>query len=183
MIPALDPATGWLPLGRHPCTQGEIEAAFVTAPEFSTSPTRPQIWRDWLTGLQVLQRAVLVHGAWLGGSFTTSKVDPEDLDVTFLINGEDMRGRTPQEQTVITLFGSSQVKALGLRLDTYAIAWEGVPLPWQHAAQIHDAYFWARGCWDDWWQRIRVGPQSSPPTLADAPPRRGYLEVSLSDYP
>ena len=144
MIPALDPATGWLPLGRHPCTQGEIEAAFVTAPEFSTSPTRPQIWRDWLTGLQVLQRAVLVHGAWLGGSFTTSKVDPEDLDVTFLINGEDMRGRTPQEQTVITLFGSSQVKALGLRLDTYAIAREGVPLPWQHAAQIHDALLGTR---------------------------------------
>jgi hypothetical protein len=34
----------------------------------------------------VLQSAVTVHAAWIGGSFTTSKLDPEDIDV--LVTGE-----------------------------------------------------------------------------------------------
>ena len=179
VIPALDPATGWLPLGRHHCSQAEIETAFAT------SSTRTAIWRDWQSGLQLLQTAVTVHAAWVGGSFTTAKPDPEDLDVTFLINGEDMRHRSAGDLKIITIFATAgQAKArLGLNLDSYVVPWECVPQPRPRMSIVHDGYFWARGHWDDWWQRNRLSSKTSPPTPADTLPRRGYLEVALSDYP
>jgi hypothetical protein len=185
VIPALDPATGLLPLGRHRCSESEVEAAFVSAAEFATSPTRPEIWRDWEAALQLLRAAVTVHAAWLGGSFTTAKIDPEDLDVTFLVNGEDFRGRSPQDRQIVALFtyGSRVKTVLGIKLDTYLIPWECIPQPQPGADGVQDQYFWARGHWDDWWQRQRLTPKGTPPTPADALPRRGYLEVSLSDYP
>ena len=185
VVPARDPASGLLPLGRHVCSESEVEAAFVSAAEFAASPTRADIWRDWQQGVRLLRTAVTVHAAWLGGSFTTSKVDPADLDVTFVINGADMRTRSLPEQKIITLFGTSQVKAaLGLQLDSYAVPWESIPQP-QNAGLngFGDPYYWARGHWDDWWQRRRLSPRTTPPGPADTSPRRGYLEVPFSDYP
>lgn len=185
MIPALDPATGLLPPGRHVCTEAEVEAAFVAAPEFSGSLTRSGIWDHWLQARELLQRSVLVHAAWIGGSFTTSKIDPEDIDASFVINADNYRQREVPDQQVVSLFNTgSHVKAvLGLRVDSYVIPWECVsqPLP-AGLNMVHDMYYWARGYWDDWWQRYRTGGHGSPPVPADAIPRRGYLEVLLSDY-
>ncbi len=186
MVPERDPASGLLPLGRHVCSESEVEVAFVSAAEFTGSPTRASIWRDWQRAARLLRTAVTVHAAWLGGSFTTSKVDPEDLDVTFVINGADMRTRSPQEQKIITLFATGgQVKAaLGLKLDSFVIPWECIPQPQNVGLNgVGDPYYWARGHWDDWWQRRRLSPKTVLPGPADASPRRGYLEVPFSDYP
>lgn len=179
VIPALDPTTGMLPVGRHPCSEAEFEARFVSDAAFASSTTRRDLWDDWQQALQLLQGAVTVHAAWLGGSFTTSKLDPDDIDVTFLINVEDYKRRQPQDQQMVSTFAAvGQVKAvLGLRLDSYVIGWESVPNPQQAGRNGDgDAYYWARGHWDDWWQRCRG-------VTADPAPRRGYLEVLFSDYP
>ncbi len=182
MIPKLNALTGLLPLGRHPCTQAEVEQSFVTAATFSSSTTRAAIWHDWQRASLLLQQAVKVHAAWIGGSFTTKKVDPGDIDVTFLINGDDYRKRTPADKQVVALFAHSQVKsALGLNVDTYTVSWHCVPDP-ALANGLHRTYFLDRGHWDDWWQRQRVTPKGEPPIAEDTPPRRGYLEVPFNDY-
>lgn len=186
MIPCLDPETGLLPLGRHVCAADEVEIAFVKDIAFAGSATRQGLWGDWNAALATLEGAVTVHAAWLGGSFTTSKMDPDDIDVTFIINGDDYLQRSPADKQVVSLFlGGGQVRAqLGLRVDTFVITWQrylqGPILP------VQMEYFGARGYWDDWWQRHRLAPKTNPPTPptpGDAVPRRGYLEVHISDYP
>jgi hypothetical protein len=55
MLPPLDPETRHLPLGRHSATLAEIEARFVTAPEFAASQTRTAVWEGfehWLCGVR-----------------------------------------------------------------------------------------------------------------------------------
>jgi uncharacterized protein DUF6932 len=186
VLPCLDPITGMLPLGRHACSAAEVEIAFVKDIAFFGSRTRPGLWSDWNDALATLQSSVTVHAAWIAGSFTTAKPDPDDIDVTFIVNGEDYRQRGQQDQQIVSLFlGYGRVRAtLGLRVDSYVIPWErylGSPLQ-----QVHADYFWARGHWDDWWQRARQAPKANPPeppAPGDAVPRRGYLEVLLSDYP
>lgn len=185
MLPALDSATGLLPPGRHVCSAAEVELAFVRDIAFFGSATRPVIWSDWNDALGVLQSAVTVHAAWIGGSFTTSKVDPEDIDVTFVINGAEVRSLGLPEQKVVTLFyRPGYVKFhLGLKVDSYLLPWECPPSPlppWW--ASVQDSYYRARGYWDDWWQRARQSPKGSPPVPAEALPRRGYVEVLFSDY-
>lgn len=184
VLAVLDPVTGLLPAGRHVCAKAEVESAFVTESAFSSSTTRATIWGDWQNALNVLQSAALVRAAWIGGSFTTAKMDPEDIDVTFIIDGADMRGRTPQDQQIIALFaGGGQVKtSLKLRVDAYILPWECVPAPQPGMGPVQDGYYWARGYWDDWWQRARVTAKGAPATPADAIPRRGYVEVPVSDY-
>jgi hypothetical protein len=171
-----------LPRGRHVCTAGEVEIAFVKDIAFFGSATRPVLWKDWNAALATLQSSVIVHAAWIGGSFTTTKMDPDDIDVTFMINADDYHQRSRPDQQIVSIFrGNGRVRAdLGLRVDSYLIAWERYlgstqPVPLE--------YFWARGHWDDWWQRARQTPKGAPPTPGDAVPRRGYLEVLLSDYP
>lgn len=187
MLPLLDPVTGFLPSGRHGCSASEVEVAFVRDIAFFGSPTRRAIWNDWNQALTVLQSAVTVHAAWIGGSFTTSKLDPEDIDVAFIINAADFRQRSAQDQHIVSLFmRPGQVKAnLGLGVDSYIIPWECLPAvtpPGTTMSYFQDSYFWARGHWDDWWQRARLTPKGSPALPADALPRRGYLEVLISDY-
>jgi hypothetical protein len=186
VIPALDPATGLLPVGRHVCTMAEVEAAFVSAPKFAASVTRPSIWADWQQAVAVLQSAVVVHAAWIGGSFTTDKVDPQDIDVTFLISVEDYAHRQPQDQRVVSPFtNAGQVKAvMRLQVDSFVVGWMAIPQPLPPGRDgVQDFYYRARGYWDDWWQRCRIAPAGTPPSATDASPRRGYLEVLFSDYP
>ena len=184
VLPALDPLTGLLPTGRHVCTEAEVESVFVRANAFSASVTRQVIWSNWVDGLALLKSAVAVRAAWVGGSFTTSKVDPDDIDVTFIVDGTDMRSREPAEQQIISLFMSGGLvkNLLKLRVDSYILPWECVPAPRPGMGPVQDQYYWARGYWDDWWQRSRVTAKGGMPTSADALPRRGYLEVPVSDY-
>lgn len=183
MLPCPDPGTGLLPRGRYVCTAKEVEIAFVTKNAFAGSSTRRKIWADWTEALGLLQSSVTVHAAWVGGSFTTSKLDPDDIDVTFIINGEDLRQRDPDDQRIVSLFkGNNRVKLqLDLRVDSYAFPWE--PCAPGVGNKIHDEHYGARGYWDDWWQRARQTPKGTPSVRGDAVPRRGYLEVLVSDYP
>jgi hypothetical protein len=186
VLPSLDASTGLLPLGRHVSTADEVEAMFVSGDAFSESVTRHQIWSDWNDALTLLQSAVTVHAVWIGGSFTTSKVDPGDIDVLYIVNANTVRGlQGEQEKKIVTIFNTpGQVKSeFDLNVDTYLLFWECVPFPLPPGMNgFQDQYYRARGYWDDWWQRVQQGPKGSPPVPEDTVPRRGYLEVPVSDY-
>jgi hypothetical protein len=186
VLPLLDKTTGFLPLGRHVCTAAEVEAMFVEDDAFAESTSRSAVWSDWNDALTVLRSAVTVHAAWIGGSFTTSKMDPGDIDVAYIINANDVRNlQGEQEKKIVNIFNTpGQVKSeLALNVDSYLIFWECAPSPLPPGLNgFQDRYYWARGYWDDWWQRVQQGPKSSLPVPADTVPRRGYLEVPVSDY-
>ena len=159
---------------------------FVKHIAFSKSASRSQIWSDWNDALAVLQSAVTVHAVWIGGSFTTSKLDPGDIDAAYIVNADEIRRlQGEEEMNIIGIFSTpGRVQSdLGLNVDSFLIPWECVPSPIPPGHDgLQDLYFWARGHWDDWWQRERQGSKASPPGLQDAVARRGYLEVPVSDY-
>lgn len=91
MIPTLDPSTGLLPPGRHVGTAADVEAVSVNGAAFAKSTSRPAIWSGWNDALAVLQSVVTVYSVWIGGSFTTSKLDPGDVDVTYIVDAQEVR--------------------------------------------------------------------------------------------
>lgn len=186
-VPSLNPMTGELPLGRHHCTVDEFEASFLADTQFSSSTTRPTIWTHWELARDALAKAVPVLAAWVGGSFTSVKLDPSDMDIVFLIDGHaaDQLPESSQERQLISVFshGPRFHAPAGRLLDTYVLAWHSIPNPSDDAAGLGPGYYQARGHWDDFWSRKRTTPKGTTPIHADSVPRRGYLEVKLSDYP
>lgn len=181
-IPPL--SAGLLPLGRHPATLLEIEADFVKSPDFATSTTRQEIWSHYIQAFGTLDQVVPVLAAWIGGSFTTDKTDPDDIDVLWIVDGRRYPVLTPPEQAVVAIFSQGKVlrERTQARVDTYVLPWEPIPVP-DLQANAHDLGLAAyRGYWDDLWLRKIQGSKLLPRTIADALPRRGYLEVTFRDY-
>ncbi|GGT62733.1 hypothetical protein GCM10010243_46980 [Streptomyces matensis] len=183
-VPALVDATGTLPLGRYECTEEEIRAAFVDHPDFSSSVTRINVWNDWETARELVTSTLTVHSVWIAGSFTTSKLDPGDIDIVFLVNGPEFDALDAAQQGIIYSFanGSAGAQQHGLQVDSYVIPWYCFPSPNPYRDPAQLSYYASRGYWDDWWLRARSGPKGNPPMRQDAFPRRGYLEVKFRDY-
>ncbi len=182
MIPPLDPATGALPRGRYLSTVAEIEAALVVA--FEASSTRAECFQHWLQAKDMLDALAtgLVQAAWIGGSFTTNKQDPDDVDAVFLLDAHVFDDLSNTSKGKIAKFNRKDWlrKKTGLRVETFIIVRRPVANPWDRAGLDAEAqdYFSLRGRWDDWWLRVRTDQdKTTPPTLADAEPMRGYLEV------
>lgn len=187
MIPPLG-NTGTLPLGRYLCTEDEIEAAFVLDEAFAASTSRRGCFDDWLKAKAMLDAlapagSTLVEGAWVGGSFTTDKMDPDDFDCLFLISQEAFAALPSNNaRNKVKEFnkkGRLRQKT-GLRVDTFIMVRRPVALPWMGGGidPAHGDYFGLRGAWDDWWLRKRTSTDKDAlPAEAEAHPARGYLEV------
>lgn len=185
-----DPATGFLPLGRHQMTVAELEQMFVTDPRVAGSLTRAAIWSDFLVALDLLQGAVLVHAVWVGGSFTTLKSDPSDIDACFFVNRPDLAQRSDDDKKIVASFtdrvddGSGRARpAHGLSVDSFIIKWR----PYRAASdgtlpQPYAQYAQYRGYWDDWWCRYLTNGKGGASHPDDPCPRRGYVEVMLNDF-
>jgi hypothetical protein len=174
-----------LPLGRYGCTEEEIRATFVDDPRFAASKTRLNIWNDWETARATVNSIVTIHAAWVAGSFTTGKMDPGDIDVVFVVKGEEVDRLQPTEMSVLSLFANGSRGALHhkLQVDSYLVPWYPFVSPNFTSADPRElGYFWSRGHWDDFWLRARTGAKTDTPTREDTIPRRGYLEVSYHDY-
>jgi hypothetical protein len=67
----------------------------------------------------------------------------------------------------------------GLRVEPFIFVRKPHPMPWfkdgVNPSCVEE--FALRGAWDDWWQRVRVGKKDKAPTIEEAQPIRGYLEV------
>ncbi len=182
VIPPFDPTTGGLPRGRYLCSVDEIEALLVEA--FEDSSTRSECFQHWLQAKAMLDAlaAGLVQAAWVGGSFTTTKKDPDDVDAVFLLDAQVFDDLSNTSKGKINKFNQKDWlrKKTGLRVESFIIVRRPVANPWDREGLDPEAleYFSLRGRWDDWWMRARTDEdKTTPPTLVDAEPVRGYLEV------
>jgi hypothetical protein len=175
VIPAFE-ATGFLPRGRFCATAQEVENALVKSADFSASATRDAVWSDFLLVVDSIRRKrARLPAAFLGGSFVTNAMDPDDVDAAILI--DTSRITSPGTLTAVRQIVSDP-KAQGLRVDAFLIQW--------HPNGTEDGgdptYLYSRGKWDDFWQRHVPKADRQPPQRQHAMPVRGYLEVILDGY-
>lgn len=183
-IPGLEAVTGALPVGRYGCTEAEVEQFFVRHSYFFNSTSRPGIWADWERAHTIVSSLLTVHSVWMAGSFTTNKLNPNDIDLVFVINGDEYDALASGDRQVLTLFAGGLARGMPfheLHVDSYIIPWRSIQDPAASGFQTGD-YYGYRGYWDDWWSRLRAS--SGPPcSLVEATaPRRGYLEINYDDY-
>lgn len=175
-----------LPLGRYTCDLSEFENTFVLGAQFAGSTSRQILFSDLLAATQYLREQFskdLVERAWIGGGFTTTKKEPSDIDVTFILNDNAFSDLSKTKQDKLgKLLRAGGFKAIGLSVDGFMMVRERIAQPWSGAGLGADGsgYFPIRGAWDDWWSRDRAhAPAGAEPILADAEPVRGYVEVMI----
>lgn len=180
MIPQLT-ADGFLPPGRYPATLRDVHGRFVLAAEFTKSEPRIDIWNRFTSALDLLKELPCRYPmALLGGSFTTSKLDPGDIDASVLVDRttaatDELRAELDQRFNLIQN---------DLDLDVFPVWW----VPTNGAAPPNDTdhpsthYLLYRGYWDDWWPRYVPKPERNPFQRHHAFPRRGYLEVTIDGF-
>ena len=184
-----DLVAGRLPLGRHPASLDEVESAFVGAPAYSGSTTRQGLWTEFALGLATLRSPVTVHAVWISGSFITDKLDPADIDATFLVNANQRYNHIADgDRRVVDSFliqtdpaTGERFRPHGLRIDSFVLDWGPYHGDPRTDPGYHGYTMW-RGYWDDFWLRERTDAKEAPFVAADSVPRRGYVEVSLDVY-
>lgn len=127
----------------------------------------------------------LINYMWLGGSFISDKLDPENIDVTVFLNGtvmKKLRGKrgcgwiNNEAFSRRSLLKSSEFSGITpLRVDYYPVK---SVFQLRKVSKEELEYLTYRGAWDDWWQRLR-DKGCSAPTESSAVSRRGYVEVIL----
>jgi hypothetical protein len=176
-----------LPLGRFPCTLEQLEDVFVDGEGFVGSATRDAVFGDFLTTIELLRAFSpdLLESVWIGGSFVTSKPDPDDIDCLFVLNGPafDALPSNSKRDKVRRFNRKGYLRdSHGLRVESFLLVRIPFANPWERGGVHPDAapYVQVRGAWDDWWLRTRTGEgPDDEPRLESAEPRRGYLEVAL----
>ncbi|WP_407110550.1 hypothetical protein ACE1N8_15645 [Streptomyces sp. DSM 116494] len=188
-------ASGYPPPGRYSVSFDEAETLLVSAPRFADSSTRAGLWdglHDYLdrfltledTYADTLGGLTLVHRLWLGGSFVSVKVDPNNIDATLLIDvraERAVRGR-PGSKWLTDAFKSWDSMRRRYGVSPVRVGYQPVGHVFrpEHMTAEERTYFMQRGVWDDWWQRCRLSGQADrAPSEASASPARGYLEVRL----
>ena len=174
--------------GRYAASIEQVHARFVAHPDLSGSATRAEIWSDWIKATDVLRRVLPVACVWLGGSFTTDKLDAGDMDCLYWLDFDEVaRAQLSGDdaRNVLGLFASNGLKQPGIdmKVDTFIASWRSIPEPYL-ADSLDWKYYRDRGHWDDWWQRRRspLTEAGELPTRIDSLPRRGYLEVELDGF-
>lgn len=185
-LPSLN-EDGHLPRGRFPCDLDELETLFVDAPQYAASATRGPVFEEFLSAVELLRAfsGDLIEGVWIGGSFVTGKLDPDDIDCLFVLSGPafDSLPSNAQRGKVERFNRKGYLRDKhGLRVESFLLIRTPFANPW-HRGGVHPEaapYAQVRGAWDDWWLRTRTGEsQDDEPLVEDAEPRRGYLEVTL----
>ncbi|WP_328469569.1 DUF6932 family protein [Streptomyces sp. NBC_00448] len=125
----------------------------------------------------------LIHAIWLGGSYVSTKVNPQNIDLTVLVDegtAAAMRGREGTRWLTSAFNRKARLAELGVspvRVGYRPIVSVFRP---EQLDPVEQSYLRERGAWDDWWQRCRPdGVDKGEPTLQSAAPRRGYVEVTL----
>lgn len=88
----------------------EIEKIFVT--DFLESQTRKEIYKGFLVWLKSLLNTCVPDEIWIDGSFATTKINPNDIDLICFINFNDFLEKKLEIQ---------QLRQIGLenKCDTY----------------------------------------------------------------
>lgn len=168
-------------LGRHTVSLSDVQRAYVTAPVFRSSERRELLWNNFLSLTARVRNAVPVNAVMIGGSFTTWKQAPADIDAVFVIDKRHLARLSDQNDikmlTSLSSGGGKKIRELGI--DSYTLDWEAIPRTIKDNP-AHRDYLVSRGYWDDWLQRS--GSKIEEPNEGHAVPRRGYLEVIIDGY-
>ncbi|WP_443080072.1 DUF6932 family protein [Streptomyces sp. P9-A2] len=182
-LPAFDPVTECPPPGRFPLTWDEVESELVKAAYFTDSSTRGHLFGELQTHYAMVELTTGAVGRlWLAGSFVSGKVDPEDVDVTYLIP-PDAYARAMADADTVDYLDNLGTKdwctCHAMRVDAYVLCLPetedfrslgvtGAMTPSDHKV------FESLGVYDEVWQRCRSGQNGIPERA-----RRGYVEVLL----
>lgn len=185
MVPIPPLVDGHLPPGRFRCGLDELEGRFVDHPEFAHSATRRELFDGFLRYLlqwEVLEVRASAEGllrcVWVAGSFASGCLDPQDVDVSPVVDGV-IADETPRRGIKkLTKHRDSIKQKYGV--EVFPIEWRPVPhiLHSKGLVAQDAAYFQDRGRMDDFWQRRRTDETAKlAPTVEECVTRRGYLEV------
>ena len=99
-IPCLN-ERGFLPPGVHGCSLNEIRKTFGT---FNATDRRPSFFRKLETLVAALCKTGVAKALIVNGSFTTAKIDPNDIDLVLVLpQGHDFsRDLTPDEYNLLS---------------------------------------------------------------------------------
>lgn len=177
MIPTL--SNGILPRGKWMCTLNEFELTFVSNSTYTTPNSRKDLW----DGLQVSLAALKalrckVPEILISGSFITDKQSPDDIDVTFTVDGSTILN----QDTVSKIKRVVEELKTQNKVDGHVIFWHPVKGTTEARSGDQEAYLKARGFWDDFWQRFVPKPDRIPFQRHHAFPRQGYVVVIIDDY-
>lgn len=158
--------------GRYPATFEEVRAVW------GFNGHRRKLLAELRQFVIAVQRMVPVAAVWVSGSYFTGKESPSDMDVTFLIDADDIDRLPARQRPILTAQGLHHLAAtLNLRIDAYIIPWVATDNTAHNNQTAVDGYHRTRGQWDDWWLRLRGGDPRD-----EAMPRRGYVEVMIDGY-
>lgn len=190
MIPDLGHGGDHLPPGRYRASLDEVHDRFVGHPQFAASTTRTTIWDGfldylaaWLDAQEGVGSGRILQAVWLAGSFISSTCDPDDLDITPVVDRDALvavQGR-PGSKRLRKLIGHREAVVARFRVEPFVLEWvptTSVLRPTAVNSPVRD-YLERRGALDDWWQRVRPHGEKGAPVAEGAVPRRGYLEVAL----
>nr|WP_256103732.1 hypothetical protein [Streptomyces sp. ODS05-4] len=149
----------------------------MQAPEFMHSGSRSALWTE-LQAHRAQVECLFGHVSriWLAGSFVSSKLDPSDVDLAYLIDANAFGAITEANDLadLANLTDREWCVKHGMRIDAYCLS-----LPATEAFQDlgvagamapgDAAVFQRLGTYDEVWQRTR-GTRKQ---------RRGYVEVTL----
>lgn len=188
MIPPRDAVSGCIPPGRYGADLQEVRREFVEPYAAMPLSTRGALWKgleNYLIGWDEAQKKAgvnLLLGLWFSGSFITTRLSPEDIDLTAIYDGAAVSALEGKP-------GSKELRKLaGLRHRDENKTRYGVqvfPIPWRSIAStlhteklnLHDTQYLVKlGALDDFWQRkppALKGAPAAPSVKAD----RGYVEV------
>jgi hypothetical protein len=168
-------------LGRHSVSLSDVHRSYVSAPIFRDNGRRELIWNNFLCLTARVRKAVPVNAVMIGGSFTTWKQAPGDIDVVFVLDKRHSARLSDQNDrnfiTALSSGESARIRSWGI--DSYTLDWEAIPRTAKDNP-AHRDYLLSRGYWDDWLQRSHS--KSEEPNVGHAVPRRGYLEVIIDGY-
>lgn len=160
-LPPFDPS-GFLPPGRHQTTPAEMKVSLVVT--FINSIRRPAIFERWERHLASLRSLIPVPHQWIGGSFVSAKVEPDDIDVCSFIDGPTADALPEPQQDLIRFMTSGKVAQQHWTVDSYAI------VAYPPGSPHHAKYQQSLQYWSSWWGSARPDSQGvSQP--------RGFLEV------
>lgn len=156
MIPAFLPS-GQLPPGRYLTDVGEVGVRLVDP--FCLSLTRKRLYQAWRDRRGLIAGLLPLVMEWVGGSYSTAKRDPSDVDVVVFFRAVDFETLNPaQKEEIIDLVMGLPPK-LRFGVDSYPVA------VLEPAHPSYDRYLRTVGYWDRWWSADRTGGD------------RGYIEV------
>jgi hypothetical protein len=117
--PALAPGTaGFGPSGLA-VTLAEIRQRFVA--EVPTSTQRAEVWGGWMSHRAAFEALRVPYVTLVGGSFVTSKHDPGDVDLCYLVQDGDVNALDASSQAEITrLLAGPRCKAQ-YHCDAYSV--------------------------------------------------------------